>query len=181
MQFIRLSKPIDIAERVLPDLVADGVDTYSMQSMNSRVLPQFRVYMLVPGAIKWWRSGMPHWFTFSYFTHHTWAIWELSKHDLMWVIPYPGSQKRVILSLESICTIPFQTRTSNVKISRLRPHSLNQVMACFIDVFGIFWGSSDQPHENLGTLAGCLVDIVSNITDCEIWWPSLLIARKLVD
>jgi hypothetical protein len=38
MQFIRLPKPIDIAERVLPELVADWVDTESVQSINIIVL-----------------------------------------------------------------------------------------------------------------------------------------------
>jgi len=46
LQFIRLPKLIDIAERVLPELVADWVDTESVQSIN--IVPQkLRVYMLV--------------------------------------------------------------------------------------------------------------------------------------
>ena len=40
MQFIRLPKPKDIAERVLPELVAGWVDTYSVQSINFIVLQQ---------------------------------------------------------------------------------------------------------------------------------------------
>ena len=40
MQFIRLPKPIDIAKRVLPELVVDWVDTYSVQSINITVLQQ---------------------------------------------------------------------------------------------------------------------------------------------
>ena len=47
MQFIRLPKPIYIAERVLPELVADWVDTESVQSNNMIVLEQLRVNMLV--------------------------------------------------------------------------------------------------------------------------------------
>jgi len=47
MQFIRLPKPIDIAERVLPELLADLVDTYSVQSIDIIVLQQPRVHMLV--------------------------------------------------------------------------------------------------------------------------------------
>ena len=38
MQFIRLPKPMDIAERVLPELVADWTDTESVQSINIIVL-----------------------------------------------------------------------------------------------------------------------------------------------
>jgi hypothetical protein len=47
MQFIRLPKPIDIAERLFPELVADWVDTESEQSINIIVLQQLRVNMLV--------------------------------------------------------------------------------------------------------------------------------------
>jgi hypothetical protein len=47
MQFIRLPKPIDIAERVFPELVADWVDTKSVQSINIDVLQQLGVNMLV--------------------------------------------------------------------------------------------------------------------------------------
>ena len=47
MQFIRLPKPIDIAERVLPQLVADWVDTKSVQGINMIVLQQLGVNMLV--------------------------------------------------------------------------------------------------------------------------------------
>ena len=52
MQFIRLPKPIDIAESVLPALVADWVDTYSVQSINMIVLQQLEVNMLVSGVIE---------------------------------------------------------------------------------------------------------------------------------
>ena len=47
MQFIRLPKPIDIEESVLPELVADLGDTKSVQSINMMVLQQLRVTMLV--------------------------------------------------------------------------------------------------------------------------------------
>jgi hypothetical protein len=38
MQFFRLPKPIDIAERVLPELTADWVDLYRVMSSNIIVL-----------------------------------------------------------------------------------------------------------------------------------------------
>jgi hypothetical protein len=47
MQLIRLPKPIDIAERVLPELVADWVAIYSVQSINMIVLQQLQLNMLV--------------------------------------------------------------------------------------------------------------------------------------
>jgi len=47
MQFIRLLKPIDIAERVLPELVADWVDTESVESIKMIVFQKLRVNMRV--------------------------------------------------------------------------------------------------------------------------------------
>jgi hypothetical protein len=47
MQFIRLPKPIEIVERVLPDLVVDWVDTNSVQSINIIVLQQLRANLQV--------------------------------------------------------------------------------------------------------------------------------------
>jgi hypothetical protein len=47
MQFIRLPKPIDIVERVWPELVVDWVDTKRVQRIKMMVLQQFRVNMLV--------------------------------------------------------------------------------------------------------------------------------------
>ena len=47
MKFFRLPKVIDIAERELPELVADWVDTKSVQSINIVVFQQLQVNMLV--------------------------------------------------------------------------------------------------------------------------------------
>jgi hypothetical protein len=47
MQFIRLRKPIAIADRVLPELVVDWADTWSVQSINIIVLQKLEVNMLV--------------------------------------------------------------------------------------------------------------------------------------
>jgi len=60
MQFIRLPKPIDIAERVLKHLLGDLVDTESVQTINMIVLQQPRVGMLVSCVREWSKSGMPH-------------------------------------------------------------------------------------------------------------------------
>jgi len=179
MQFIRLPKPIDIAERVLPELVADLVDTWSVQSINLIVLQQLRVDMLVAWVIEWSKSWIPHHCTFRNFTHWAWAIWDMSDHDLFRIIPDPGSQQRVTLSLEYICTIPFQARPSDVDMPKLRQHSSNRVMPCFVNVFGIFWGIWDQSYENRGTLFRCRAGIFSNITNCEIQWRGVLIAHKI--
>jgi len=70
--------------------------------------------MLVPRDIEWSKSRMPHLRTFRNLTHWAWPIWDISNHDMFRIIPDPGSQQRVSLSLESICTIPFQARASDV-------------------------------------------------------------------
>jgi hypothetical protein len=41
MQFIRLPKPIDIAERVLPELVADWADTESASAKNISICAEW--------------------------------------------------------------------------------------------------------------------------------------------
>ena len=87
MQFIRLPKPVDIAGRVLPELVVDWVDTYSVQSINIIVLQQLGVNMLVSWVIEWSKSSMPHRRTFKNFTHRAWAMWDLSNHDFFRIIP----------------------------------------------------------------------------------------------
>jgi len=59
---------------------------------------------------------MPHWRVFRSFTYCIWAICDLSNHDSFSIIAVPGHQQRIILSVESISKIPFQARTSYVKI-----------------------------------------------------------------
>jgi len=179
MQFIRLPKERDIAVRVLPELVADWVDTWSVKSINSIVLQQLRVDMVVPGVIEWSNRWMPHWRTLRSFTQWASAIWDLSNHDLFRIIPDPGSHKRVTLSLESICTIPFQARASDVNMPKLRQHSSNSGMRCFVNDFGTFRGTWDQPNKNTETWLWCTADIFSKITNCAMMWPGMLVARKI--
>jgi hypothetical protein len=47
MQFIRLRKTIGIAERVLPELVGDCMDTESVQSVIIIVVLQLQEHMVV--------------------------------------------------------------------------------------------------------------------------------------
>jgi len=178
MQFIRLPKPIDIAERELPELVVDWVDTWSVQNINTSVLQELRVNMLVSWVIACSKGGMPHRRTFRNCAHWTWAIWDLSNHDLFLTIFDPGSQQWVTLSLESIITIPFQARASDVKMPKLRQHSSNLGMPYFIYDFGTFQGICDQADKNRGALFRCTADNFSNITYHEIQWPGMLITRK---
>jgi len=175
MQFIRLPKAIDITERVLAELVVGLVDTKSVKSIKIIVLQQLRVNLMVSWVIEWSKSWMPHRRPIRDFAHHAWAIWELCNHDVFWIIPNPVSLQRVILSRESIWTIPFQTRASDVKIRKLRQHSSNRGMPCFVNVFGTFRVTGDQPEKNPGALFRCAADILLNINNCEIRWPGMLI------
>jgi len=82
MQFIRLPKAIDIAERVLPELVVDWMNTKSVQNINISFVQKLQVNMLISGVIKWLKSWMPHRRTFRNFTHQAWAIWDMSNYDM---------------------------------------------------------------------------------------------------
>jgi len=68
MQFIRLPKAIDIAERVMPEMVADWMNTKSVQNMDISFVQKFQVNMLISWVIKWSKSRMPHRRTFRNFT-----------------------------------------------------------------------------------------------------------------
>jgi len=179
MQFIRLPKPIDIEESVLPELVADLGDTKSVQSINMMVLQQLRVTMLVSWVIECSKSEIPHRPTFRTYAHQASAIWHLSNHEWFRIIPDPGRQKRVTLSPESICTIPCQARASDVKMPKLRQHSANHGMPCFVNVFGTIRCTWDQADENPGALFRWVADIISNINSGEIHRPGMLIAQNI--
>jgi len=148
MQFIRLPKWIDIGQRVLPELVADWVDTKSVQSINISILQQLLVNVLVSWAIKWSKTLMPHQWTLRNSTHSACTIWDLSNLDLFQIIPDQGSHQRVTLSPESISKIPCLARTSNVKMPKLRLHSFNSDMSCIVNVSCTYWGPGDQPDGN---------------------------------
>jgi len=83
---------------------------------------------------------------------------------------------RIILSVESFSTIPFQARTSYVNILEWGQHSSNRRTQCLISLFGTIQGTGDQPNENPDALYTCPADIFSNITSCDIQHPSLVIA-----
>jgi len=135
--------------------------------------------MLVSWVSEWSKGWMPHRRTFRNFTHWAWAIWDLSNHDLFQIIPDPGSQQRVTLSLDSICTIPFQARARDVKIPKLRPHSSNHVMQCFVNLFGTFRGTWNPRDKNPVVVYRCLPDIFWNIMNREIQAPGVPIARTI--
>ena len=98
---------------------------------------------------------------------------------LFGIIPDPGRQKSVTLSLESISTIPFQAGASYVEIPEWGQHCSNRRMPCLVSIFGTFWGTGDQPTKNPSMLYRCVADTFSNITNHEIQWPGMLVARKI--
>jgi len=168
MQFIRLPKALDIAERVLPELVADWINTKSVQNIDISFVQKLQVNMMILWVIKWSKSGMPHWHTFRIFTHRAWAIVDLRNHNLFRIIPDPGSQNRITMSLVSISTITFQARASDVKILEWRQHCSNRGMPCLVNIFGTFRRTGDQPNKKPGMVFMCMADIFLNITDREI-------------
>jgi hypothetical protein len=95
------------------------------------------------------------------------------------VILNPGSQQWITLSLESISTIPFQVRASDVMMPELRQPSWKCRMQCFVNGCGTIEGTGDQPDMNPGVFFKCMADIFSNITNCEIQQPGMLIAQNL--
>jgi hypothetical protein len=121
---------------------------------------------------------MPHQWTFRNFTHWAWAIWVLSNHSLFWKIRDAGREKRIISSPDSISTIPFQAGTSYVKIVGWGEYCSNSGILCLTRSFGTFRGTWDPSNKNPFALYRCSADIFWNITNREIQWPGLLIARK---
>jgi len=93
MQFSRLRKAIDIAQRVWPELVLDWMNTKSVQNVNISLVEKLQVNKLISWVIKWFKSWMPNWRTCWNFTHRAWAVWDLSNHTLFWIIPDSGSQR----------------------------------------------------------------------------------------
>ena len=94
------------------------------------------------------------------------------------MIPDPGSRLRMTLSLQSISTIPFEAGASNIKIADWGQHISNCRMPCLLIIFCTFWVIRDQPNKNLEMHLRCGVDVVSNITNCEIQWLAMLVAQK---
>jgi len=175
MQFIRLQKLINIAARVLSERVLDWLNTKSVPIVDTNFGQKLWLNILHCRVIEWSKSWMPHCHTFMYFTHWACAVEDLSNHDLLWIIPDPGSQKTITLYLASICTVGFQARASYVKIPAWGQHSCNLGMPYRISIFSTFWGTADQPDQNQGALLWCVADMFSNISNCEIQQPGMLI------
>jgi hypothetical protein len=103
----------------------------------------------------------------------------LSNRDLFVIIPDPGSQKWITLSLESISTVALQARASHVKTPEWGQYSSIRGMPCDSNIFGTFPRTGDQPYKNPGTLFRSTADIFSNIMDCELQRPDMLVTQKI--
>jgi len=154
MKLIRLPKLVDIAERELPELVLDWMNTKSVQNINIRFVQMLWVNMLISSVIECSTSWMPHCCPFRNFTHRAWAIWDISNHELFWMIPNPSHQKRITSSLESISTIPFQVGTRYVKIPECGEHYSNRAKPRFVGIFVTFRGTWNQPNRDPPALLG---------------------------
>jgi len=83
MWFVRLPKPIDNAEMVLPELVGDWVDTQIVQSINNIVLQQLQVDMLLSWVTKLSKGGLPHRHTFRIVADWAGGLWL----EQPWLVP----------------------------------------------------------------------------------------------
>ena len=134
--------------------------------------------MLISWVIECLTSWIPHQCTIRNFTHGAWAIWDWSNYDLFWIIPDPGRQNRITLSVEYICTIPFQPGTSDIKIPEWEQHCSNSGMPCHLRTFGTFRRIWNWPKEQPRLLLWCLPDIFAYITNRGKQWPGMLIVWK---
>jgi len=179
MQFIGLPKAIDIAERVLPELVADCINTKRVQNINISVIQTLQVNLLTSWVIKWSKRRMPHRRIFSNFTNQAGAIWDLSRHKMLRMIPNLGSQMRVTFSSESIHTIPFRPGARYLKIPEWGQHCFNRGMRWLVSIIGTFRGTGDQPNNDPGARFRCAAAIVLNSTNREIQRPGMLVAQTI--
>lgn len=118
MQFVRHPRLVDVAERVLPEVVAYWESTLNVQNISTGFLRKLQVSMLKSRVFGRLTSVMLDWHSLTNFWQQAWAMQDLSNHHLFKTIPDPFSQLRVTLSLEFIITIPSQATSSNVNIPK---------------------------------------------------------------
>jgi len=159
MQFIRLPKLIDIADQELPELVANWINMRSVQHISNSFVQTLGVHMLICWVFQCSTSWMPHQHTYRYFTHWVWVIWDLSNHNVFWIIPDPRSQTRLTLSPESISTIAFQVGTSCVMTQQCGQHCSHCGMPCLAPIFSTSRATQNQPNQDTGELSSSTADI----------------------
>jgi hypothetical protein len=74
MQFIRLPKAIDIAKRILPELVLDWINTNCVQIIDIKLIQKLRLNMFISCIINWSEREMPHQRTYRNFINGASAI-----------------------------------------------------------------------------------------------------------
>jgi len=186
MKFIRMPKAIYIAERVLPELLADWMNTKSVQNINITFVQKLRVNILICLFIKWSISGMSHRRTFTNFTYRAWTIWDYSNHDLFGIIPNPGCQTKITVSLESVGRMRFQAGTSYVKIREWGQHGSNRRMPCPVTILGSVWGQgiSETRIQARFLVVQWIFFQISPIVRCSsqgCWSPEKLVNLVLSD
>lgn len=148
MQFIRPPKLIAIAERELPQLVADCMNRKCVQNINVRCDTNLWVDMLMTAAIEWLTCWIPHRRCIRDFTHRASDMSDLSNAVMFGIIRYPGSQKSWTLPLESITTIGFQAWMSCVYNPEWEQSSPNFRMPSLISISGSLVETCEQPEKN---------------------------------
>jgi len=176
MQFIRLPKLIDITARELAELVADWMNMKSVENIIISFIQKLKVIMPIAWVIESSKYWMHHWFTGRNFTHQAWTIPARSNHDMFWIIPNPGRQMRITLSLEFISKIPFEDGTSYVKRLEWGQQRSNHGTRCLVSNLDTLWGTWDQPNENPEALHSCTADMFSNNTNRETHRAGTLVA-----
>jgi hypothetical protein len=78
------------------------MNTESLQIIHIVFIQNLQVILLISWVIEWSKGGLPQLCTIRNFTNLVWAIWNLSNNKLFWIIPNPGRQNRIILSVESV-------------------------------------------------------------------------------
>jgi len=170
---------INIAERVLPELIADWMNTKRGQNNNITFVQKRWAPMLINWVIECSTRSMAYRRTFRNATHLAWAIWDLRNHHMIWIIPNPDSLKRMTLLLESIHKISLQARTGYVRISEWGQHCVNHGMPCLVHILDTLRRIRNQPNQNQGAVIRCTANDFSNTTNHEILQPGMQITWKI--
>jgi hypothetical protein len=151
----------------------------TVQNIKISFVQKLWVNMLISWVIRWVKSWMPHQSSFRNLSHRAWALWDLSNHDAFWIIPYPDSQKRITVSLQSISTIPFKVKDGLCQDSAIGTawiHLQNAMHCRYICTFQGIW---NLPNEHPGTAFMCTADMFLNISNREIQRTGMFISSNI--
>jgi hypothetical protein len=140
MQCIRLRNLIHIAERELPEHIADWVDTKCVQSINIVILQQLWVNMLVTCVIMWSKGGIPHQRTITKF--HTSVMSHMSLEqpwlvlDNLW--PRPPREGNILAGIHQHNPISGWGQgyqDAEIETAKFQPQNA-MLRLCFLDLLG---------------------------------------------